>query len=233
MGVLGEVGEPLGRSAILRRAVRAYFAGAAEKPVLRTLLVSDLEGFTQMLCALGDLAARDVMAIHDKLLRECLREHHGDERAHTGDGVIASFADAERAVSCAAAIQHKLQRYNEHAAKSAAIKVRIGVHAGRTLIHDSRLFGATVNTAVRLCTVACPGEVVISDAVRTLVAQRCFPLGLRDLGQLHLKGLPAPVAAYAFDWRSFAQLAARSALNPLPRGILALASRSSPLPSHF
>lgn len=223
MGVLGEVGDPLGRSAILRRAVRAYFAGAAKKPVLRTLLVTDLEGFTQMLCALGDLAARDVIAIHDKLLRECLREHHGEERAHTGDGVIASFADAERAVSCAAAIQHKLRRYNEQATKSAAINVRIGVHSGRTLIHDNRLFGATVNTAVRLCTVAGPGEVVISDAVRTLVGPRSFPLGLRDLGQLHLKGLPAPVAAFAFDWRSFGRLAVRPAINQLPRGILARA----------
>jgi len=223
MGVLGEVGEPLGRSATLRRAVRAYFASAAKKPVLRTLLVSDLEGFTRMLCALGDLAARDVMAIHDKLLRDCLREHHGVERAHTGDGVIASFADAERAVACAAAIQHRLGRYNERAAKMAAINVRIGLHSGRTLIHDHRLFGATVNTAVRLCTVAAPGEVVLSEAVRALVGTRSFPLTLRDLGELYLKGLPAPVAAYAFDWRSFGRLTSRPAINQLPRGVVARA----------
>jgi class 3 adenylate cyclase len=207
----------------LRRAVRAYFASAAKKPVLRTLLVSDLEGFTAMLCALGDLAARDVMALHDKLLRDCLREHHGVERAHTGDGVIASFADAERAVSCAAAIQHRLRRYNERAAKMAAINVRVSVHSGRTLIHDNRLFGATVNTAVRLCTVADPGEVVISEAVKSLVAARSFPLTLRDLGELHLKGLPIPVAAFAFEWRSFGGLAVRPAINQIPRGILARA----------
>jgi class 3 adenylate cyclase len=187
------------------------------------LLVSDLEGFTQMLCALGDLAARDVMALHDKLLRDCLREHHGVERAHTGDGVIASFAEAERAVSCAAAIQHKLRRYNERAAKMAAINIRIGVHSGRTLIHDNRLFGATVNTAVRLCTVADPGEVVISEDVRTLVGVRSFPLALRDLGQLHLKGLPTPVAAFAFEWRSYGRLTVHPAINQLPRGILARA----------
>lgn len=153
-----------------------------------------------MLCALGDLAARDVIAMHDELLRSSLKAHHGVERAHTGDGVIASFREAERCIACAAAIQHEMRHYNKRAPKAALINIRIGLHVGRPLIHDSRLFGAAVNTAVRLCSAAGSGEVILSEAVRALVDHSA--LSLRDLGQLYLKGLPAPVRGFSLDWRA-------------------------------
>jgi class 3 adenylate cyclase len=191
-------GDASGQGPSPRQAVQARAESAAQQSVWRTLLVSDLEGFTPMLCALGDLAARDVIALHDQLLRRCLSEHHGVERAHTGDGVIASFAEAERAVACAALIQRRLRRYNLHAPHEATINVRIGVHAGRTLTHDNRLFGAAVNTAVRLCAAAAPGEVVISEPVRELVPASSWTL--RDLGRVQLKGIPEPLGAFALDW---------------------------------
>lgn len=163
------------------------------------MLVTDLEGFTAMLCTLGDLAARDFIAMHDELLRSSLKEHQGVERAHTGDGVIASFGEAQHAVSCATAIQRRIRRHNEHAPKATTINMRIGVHAGRPLIHDNRLFGAAVNTAVRLCSAAGAGEVIISEAVRVLVNES--GLDLRDLGELYLKGLPTPIHGFSMEWR--------------------------------
>ena len=198
---LVDLGGSWERAAKVTEVTEVTVDSAAQQSVLRTVLVSDLEGFTSMLCTLGDFAARDVMTIHDELLRNCLKEHRGVECAHTGDGLIASFDDARLAVSCAAAIQRRLRRLNQDAAKAAAIKVRIGVHAGRMLIYDNRVFGAAVITAVRLCATASSGEVVISAAVRDLVTASA--LTLRDLGALMLKGLPEPVSAFALDWRRF------------------------------
>ena len=194
------------------RAVQPESEASSQQPVLRTLLVSDLEGFTSMLYALGDVAAREVISKHDELLRSSLRAHYGVERAHTGDGVIASFIDVRQAVACAAAIQLRMRRYNKRAAAAARFNMRIGVHAGRPLVHENRLFGAAVNTAVRLCAAASSGEVILSDAVRELLGESSWCL--RDLGELCLKGLPAPIRGFALEWRDLGSDATRRVHPP-------------------
>lgn len=157
------------------------------------ILVTDLEGFTPLVCRLGDVATQRVIQAHNRVLRACLATHAGDEIAHTGDGLIAAFRSVARALSCAGEIQGALRRYNR-AHVRARLRVRIGLHAGEPLPEDGRLFGTCVNTAVRICSVTKAGHVLVSDLVWRLAAGRRFAFQQR--GAVALKGIGQPLDLY-------------------------------------
>ena len=168
-------------------------AWAATRDALVAILVTDLAGFTPLVLRLGDVAAQRVIQAHNRVLRACLATHAGDEIAHTGDGVIATFRSVARALTCAGEIQNALRRYNR-AHSRARLRVRIGVHCGEPLPEDGRLFGSCVNTAVRICSATDAGHVLVSDLVWRLAAGRRFAFHLR--GAVALKGLAQPLDLY-------------------------------------
>jgi class 3 adenylate cyclase len=179
-------------------------ASAGEEPQLCALLVTDLVEFTATVHRLGDVCAQQFIRSHDLLLRACLRRECGTEVAHTGDGMIASFADIARAIHCAAAIQHAAAKYNAGGALH-VMHVRIGLHAGRPRREDNRLFGTCVNTTVRVCAVATGQQVLISHAGLELVQQGAFPVSNGRC--VSLKGLPDPIRVYELEWRSLGRSA--------------------------
>jgi pimeloyl-ACP methyl ester carboxylesterase len=79
---------------------------------LQTILFTDIEGSTAMTQRLGDAKAREVLREHERIVRECLREHGGSEVKTMGDGFMASFGSATRALECAIAIQRAFEAWN-------------------------------------------------------------------------------------------------------------------------
>jgi class 3 adenylate cyclase/pimeloyl-ACP methyl ester carboxylesterase len=79
---------------------------AANAPgALQTILFTDVEGSTALTDRLGDAAARDVLREHERITREALKAHGGSEVKTMGDGFMASFGSATKALECAVAIQ--------------------------------------------------------------------------------------------------------------------------------
>jgi class 3 adenylate cyclase len=184
---LGRVGDP------------AALAGEPEPavdPALRAVMFTDIVGSTEMTARLGDVAALELVRAHDALVRRSLAAYGGREVKHTGDGMMASFADVADAVRAAGDIQRRFARFN--AAASEPVRVRVGVHAGEP-VEDSRdLFGATVQMAARLCGEAGADEIVVSDFVRELCAES--GLEFTTLGVRRLKGFAKAAALYRFEW---------------------------------
>ena len=81
----------------------------------RTIMFTDIEGSTEMTERLGDDQAVHMVGVHDRLTRDALSRHGGREVKHTGDGVMASFVDASRAVACAIDMQ---RAFATHAANT-------------------------------------------------------------------------------------------------------------------
>lgn len=160
-----------------------------------TVLVTDLVGFTGLVESLGDLAARDLIKKHNRMLRACLREYHGREAAHTGDGIIASFATSTDAIDCAIRMQARLADFRA-ATPDAPLHARIGLHAGRTLPEEGRLFGTAVILAVRVCSLTPADSILVSSAVRDLANPR---YAYEDCGLIKLKGLREPQRLYAIQ----------------------------------
>src|SRR5437867_4132684 len=74
-----------------------------------TILFSDVEVSTDLRTQLGDAAAHRILRSHEGVVRSCVAEHDGREIKALGDGFMVAFASARKAVSCAVAIQQRLE----------------------------------------------------------------------------------------------------------------------------
>ncbi len=165
---------------------------------LCTVLFTDVEGSTALTQRLGDARAREVMRNHERITREALRAHGGTELKAMGDGFMASFSSATRALECAVAVQKAFASYSDENPET-PIRVRIGLNAGEPIAEDADLFGTAVIMAARLCAHAQPCQILASNVVQELAAGKGFAFS--DRGEAVLKGLDKPVRLYELHWR--------------------------------
>jgi len=175
-------------------------AAAAEAPApgaFRTILFTDVEGSTALTQRLGDAKARELLRAHERIVREALKAHGGSEVKTMGDGFMASFSSATRALECAIAMQRAFAGHNETAEEP--IRVRIGLNAGEPIAEEKDLFGTAVILSARIAAKAEGGEIVASDVVRQLVAGKGFLFA--DRGDVALRGFEDPVRLYDVRWQ--------------------------------
>jgi class 3 adenylate cyclase len=170
-------------------------------PGFATVLFTDVVGHTEMMRRLGDDRGRAVLREHEQITRKLLEAHDGTEVKTMGDGFMASFGSATRALECAIAIQTAFAERNESAEEP--IKVRIGLNAGEPIAEDDPggrgdLFGTAVNMAARIAAKAEAGEILTSNVVRELVAGKEFLFN--DRGDTELRGFEDPVRVYEVRW---------------------------------
>ncbi len=190
--VLGAIDEFLGEGEEAAAGAEAPAAGA-----FRTVLFTDVEGSTALTQRLGDAKARELLRAHERIVREALKAHGGSEVKTMGDGFMASFSSATRALECAIAMQRAFAEHNESAEEP--LRVRIGLNAGEPIAEEEDLFGTAVILAARVAAKAEGGEIVASDVVRQLVAGKGFLFS--DRGDVALRGFEDPVRLYDVRWR--------------------------------
>jgi class 3 adenylate cyclase len=157
--------------------------------VLGTLLVTDIVNSTARALELGDGAWRDLLARHNLAVRTQLDRFRGREVATTGDGFIAIFDGAERAIRAAQDICR--------AASDLGLEVRAGVHTGELELEGENVRGVAVHIAARVAALAGSGEVLASWATRELLAGS--PIAFTDRGLQELKGLSEPRRIYLVE----------------------------------
>jgi class 3 adenylate cyclase len=163
-----------------------------------TILVTDLVGSTELRARLGDEQAERLRRLHDRLLRTSVEIHGGVVIKGLGDGVLASFPEANSAVAAAVAIQ---QAADAHTRRQLELPLflRVGVSAGDVTVDEGDCFGTPVVEAARLCAVAEGGQILAAEVVRLLVKGR-GGYEFTGVGELGLKGLPEPVVAVEVKW---------------------------------
>jgi class 3 adenylate cyclase len=158
-----------------------------------TLMFTDIEGSTPLTQRVGDEGAQKLLREHNETIRRALGSYNGKEIKHTGDGIMASFFSASRAVGSAVYIQRSFATRNDINPED-AVRVRIGLNAGEPIAEGEDLFGTSVQLARRLCDRAQTGRILVSDVVRQLVAGKGFEFNY--LGAESLKGFDEPVSLY-------------------------------------
>ena len=153
----------------------------------RTIVFTDIEGHTGLMARLGDDRGRAVLREHERRTREALRTYGGTEVKAMGDGFMASFGSAQKALECA----NTIQRAFEEPVEGEKLAVRIGINAGEPVADENDLFGASVIAAARIAAKAAGGQVVVANVVRELVAGKGFLF--HDTGEHELRGLEDPV----------------------------------------
>ena len=182
----------------------------AEAGGFRTVLFTDVEGSTALTQRLGDAKARELLREHERIVREALAAHGGSEVKTMGDGFMASFGSATKALECAVAMQRAFEARNAGVGAQGLaplpepIRVRIGLNAGEPVAEegpDGRgdLFGTAVNLAARIAAQAQGGEILVSNVVRELVAGKGFLFSDRE--DAVLRGFEDPVRLYEVRWR--------------------------------
>jgi tetratricopeptide (TPR) repeat protein len=177
---------------------------------LVTILFTDLVGSTELSSQVGDLAADELRRDHFASLREAVVATGGTEVKTIGDALMVVYPGAADALNGAAAMQRAVERHNRKLAGT-RMSMRVGISVGDASFEDGDYFGTPVVESSRLCAAAQGGQILASDLVRALAGTRT-ELELRPVGQLELKGLPAPLAAVEVMW----QIGGVAGAVPLP-----------------
>jgi pimeloyl-ACP methyl ester carboxylesterase len=155
--------------------------------VLATVLFTDLVGSTAKAVELGDRRWRDLLEQHHARTRAELSRFRGVELDTAGDGFFARFDGPARAIRCACAVRD--------AVTDLGLEVRAGLHTGECEVLDGKVAGLAVSIGARVAAQAGPGEVLVSQTVKDLVAGS--GIDFVDRGSAELKGVPG-------EWRLYA-----------------------------
>jgi adenylate cyclase len=153
------------------------------------IVFSDIEESTALNERIGDRAWVRLISSHDKLVRRHVKTYSGHVVKSQGDGFMIAFAQPDHAVRCSIDMQRSLrQRPN-------GIRVRIGIHMGKSVRRGDDLFGRNVAMAARVAAQADGGEVLVSKVVRDAVSDE--DIAFDDGRDVELKGFSGSHRLYA------------------------------------
>jgi class 3 adenylate cyclase len=218
---LEKIGVALGDRRKILRAIRelAGSAPAAQQPVLATLkpqetaerrqvtvMFSDLVGSTALSTRIDPEDLRELITAYQKCVAETVQRSGGFVAKYMGDGVLVYFGypqahedDPERAVRAGLELIQAVSSLRS----GTSLQTRVGLATGLVVVGDLTgsgeaqergIVGETPNLAARLQSIAEPNAVVIAESTRKLLGNL---FDLQDLGAQDLKGLGAPVRAWA------------------------------------
>ena len=179
-----------------------------------TFLFTDVEGSTRLLHEHGARYA-DLLADHRRALREAFARNAGVEVDTQGDAFFVAFPTAAGAV--AAAIEAN------DALGTGPIRVRMGIHTGEPIVTEEGYVGIDVHRAARIAGAAHGGQIVLSEATRSLV-----DVAVRDLGEHRLKDLTGAERLFQLGGGDFPPLRTLDATN-LPVVSMPLVGREQEL----
>ena len=170
--------EPLAGKIAIRRRPAARSA-ELEQP-LATILFVDIVRSTEKAARLGDSRWTQVMNHYYAAVRRELKALRGKEVVTTGDGLLATFGAPAAGVRCATAIRE--------AVRTLGLEIRVGLHAGEYKVSGAEVFGLAFHIGARVAAKARGGEILVSSAVKDLMAQSA--IRFKDHGVHQLRGVP-------------------------------------------
>ncbi|MGI9605920.1 MAG: ATP-binding protein [Acidimicrobiales bacterium] len=160
----------------------------------RIIMVVDLVGSTNWRVQHGDIAADRMLTRFEELFADVVASFDGRVVANHGDGFLSSFGSASTGLEAAASFRSEL----------AALPiddippVRIGIAAGDVIERGREMYGLPVVEAARLESVAEPGQILCTTAVRALAGSRAS-IDFADERRMQLKGLPHEMTVWLVD----------------------------------
>ena len=151
--------------------------------VARTVLFSDLEGFTTFTSKRGDLEAGALLADHYDAVDAIVRSRGGNVVKTIGDGHMLSFTEPAAAVMASVDLVE---------AAPGPLRLRAGAHLGLVVASDTDLVGHVVNVAARVTDLAAGGMSMVTTEVRD-AAGRLPRIVFADAESHVVHGLEEPV----------------------------------------
>jgi len=169
-----------------------------------TIMFTDLVDSTALSTRLEPEKYRTLVGRYRDDVRGIVDRYEGHISSIKGDGLLAVFGhpkphedDVRRAVAAGLDITRAVAQLSEQAERKfdVAVNVRVGIHRGLVYLDTGQddVYGFAANLAARLCGVAEPGAVAVSDAVAPLV---CDSFELETCPPVRVKGVDGLVSPH-------------------------------------
>ncbi|OMC54984.1 cyclase [Mycobacterium sp. IS-2888] len=159
------------------------------------ILFSDIEESTALNERIGDRAWVKLISSHDKLVQDLVQRRSGHVVKSQGDGFMIAFSRAEQAVRCGIDLQDALHR-DAKRKRHEEIRVRIGIHMGRSVRRGDDLFGRNVAMAARVAAHAVGGQILVSEPVHNALRD-CDDITFDEGSEVELKGFSGSYRLFA------------------------------------
>lgn len=183
----------IGDTESLLEEVEEFLTGArrglGRSRALLTIMFTDIVDATARAQCVGDDRWRDLLAHHYERVRAEILRYGGREVKTVGDGFLAVFDGLpSSALRCAQAVVRSAHELN--------MEVRVGVHTGEVELMNGDVGGIAVHITSRVCALAGPGEVLVSDTVRGTVVGGSY--NFKESGIHKLKGVHGTWPLFTF-----------------------------------
>lgn len=162
---------------------------------LAAILSADVVGYSRLMAADETGTLTRLEALRRELIDPSIAGHRGRTVKLIGDGMLVEFPSAVEAVRCAIEIQRACSERHADSSSDTKLELRIGINLGDVIVRGDNLYGDGVNVAARLESVAEPGGICISRAVRDQVRDKLV-VRLDDLGEIEVKNIARPVRVF-------------------------------------
>lgn len=146
---------------------------------------------------MGDEKAKEWILGIQRIMSDVVTNSSGEVLNYIGDEVMCRFPDANTAVNAACHIQRAMHEMPPTDGITAA--ARIGINWGSIVADGDRLFGDTINIASRLTEIAEAGQIIISDAVASLLSAEAKAT-VRQFDHVNVKGKRDKLSIYDVLW---------------------------------
>ncbi len=168
-----------------------------------TVFFSDIRGFTAYSEQVQPEVVIDLLNKYLSLQARHILDHHGIIDKYVGDEVVAIFEGpdmVDNAILAGIEIQKDISKLN--AANHRDISVGIGINTGMAIVGnvgsdermDHTVLGNNMNLGARLCSIAQPGQIIISESSWRLATSK--EIEARALNSITAKGISRPVQIY-------------------------------------
>lgn len=160
------------------------------------VLFTDLVGFTEYTAAVGDTKAAEVLDQQATLAAQVIDPQRGDRIVkELGDGLMCWFPDPAVALAAAAELTRLVAAARRD--DSFPLAMRLGLHWGEVHHRGDDLVGHIVNVAARICDLAGPSELLISEEALGAARAHAGPgrkvPATTEVGPALVKGVERPV----------------------------------------
>ena len=173
--------------------------------VERTVLFADLRGSTAMYETLGNTDATAVVTQSIALLAQIVALHDGRVIKTLGDGLMAMFVSAAKAVEAADEMHESLERIGAPGdgglnprARLVPLRMQVALARGEVIEMSGDVFGDAVNVAARLLDHAGDNETLVTSNVLDALVD-AEQSRFRSLDRMQLRGRVEPVHVYLLE----------------------------------
>jgi adenylate cyclase len=159
------------------------------------IMCADVVGYSRLMGMDEEGTLAHLNTVRRNLFDPAIAEHRGRIVRAMGDGFLVEFNSVVDAVRCAMKVQSEMPRQTEEMPADRRIWFRVAIAMGDVVTDGDLIYGQAVDIGSRMESLAEPGGINVSRAVRDQVRDR-LPIAFEDLGEHEVKNVARPVRAF-------------------------------------